>query len=138
MLLTRAASFIATCPDNIIIPEGNVALAKIIDFGIAKSTRPGTFSVIAGGFAGKYNYASPEQLGMFGGEVTAKTDIYSFGIVLAECLTGQSLEMGRSEFDAIEKRRAVPDLSALDSRLRPLIALMLQPDPRIGRSPWLL
>ena len=48
-------------PDNIIIPNNDVARAKIIDFGIARTTQHGT--VISGGFAGKFNYVSPEQLG---------------------------------------------------------------------------
>src|SRR5690606_6398494 len=43
-------------PDNIIIPGGEVSRAKIIDFGIARSTAAGAQTVIGGGFAGKYNY----------------------------------------------------------------------------------
>ena len=65
--------------DNIMIPGGDVARAKIIDFGIARSTQFGDHTIIGGGFAGKYNYVSPEQLGLFGGDVRAKSDIYSLG-----------------------------------------------------------
>ena len=46
--------------------------AKIIDFGIARSAQLGGGTVIGGGFAGKYNYVSPEQLGLYGGEVTGE------------------------------------------------------------------
>jgi len=117
-------------PDNIIIPGGEVARAKIIDFGIARSTRlGGEGTVIGAGFAGKYNYVSPEQLGMFGGDVTAKSDIYSLGLVLVGALTGRPLDMGGSQVDVIEKRRNVPDLGAVDPRIRPLIQRMLQPNP---------
>ena len=56
-------------PDNVIVPGGDVGRAKIIDFGIARSTRAGDRTIIGGNFAGKYNYVSPEQLGLFGGEV---------------------------------------------------------------------
>ena len=116
-------------PDNIIMPEGDAARAKIIDFGIARSTAPGKGTIIGSGFAGKYNYVSPEQLGLAGGDVTAKSDIYSFGLVLAEALTGKALDMGGREAEVIEKRRSLPNLDAVDARIRPLIARMLNPDP---------
>jgi hypothetical protein len=116
-------------PDNIIIPGGDVSRAKIIDFGIARSTQMSDGTIIGGGFAGKYNYVSPEQLGLFGGNVTGKSDIYSLGLLLAEALTGQPIDMGGSQVDVIEKRRRVPDLGAIDLRVRPLIEQMLQPDP---------
>lgn len=117
-------------PDNIIIPSGDMAKAKIIDFGIARSTRlddEGT--IIGSGFAGKYNYVSPEQLGLFGGLVTPKSDIYSLGLVLAEALRHGPIDMGGNHVDVIEKRRVVPDLGPIDQRLRLLIERMLQPNP---------
>jgi serine/threonine-protein kinase len=116
-------------PDNIIIPSGDVGRAKLIDFGIAKSLRLGDGTVIGGGFAGKYNYVSPEQLGLAGGEVTAKSDIYSMGLVLVEALQGQPVDMGGSQTQVVEKRRKVPELGAIDLRIRPLIEAMLQPLP---------
>ena len=116
-------------PDNIIIPSGDVSRAKIIDFGIARSTQMSDGTIIGGGFAGKYNYVSPEQLGLFGGNVTGKSDIYSLGLLLAEALTGQPINMGGSQVDVVEKRRRVPDLGAIDLRVRPLLEKMLQPDP---------
>ena len=80
-------------------------------------------------FAGKYNYVAPEQLGLAGGEVTAKSDIYSFGLVLAEASRGRPLDMNGSQVEVIEKRRAVPDLSDIDPSMRPLLKAMLQPLP---------
>jgi serine/threonine protein kinase, bacterial len=114
-------------PENIIIPGGDVARAKIIDFGIARSTQHGT--VIGSGFAGKFNYVSPEQLGLFGGNVTAKSDIYSLALVLVHALNGHPIDMGGSQVDVVEKRRKLPDLGAIDMRIRPLLEKMLQPDP---------
>lgn len=116
-------------PDNVIIPGRNVANAKIIDFGIARATEIGSGTLIGGGFAGKYNYVSPEQLGLAGGEITPRSDIYSLGLVLAESILGKPLDMSGSQADVIEKRRQVPDLGQIDPRLRPLIEQMLQPDP---------
>ena len=116
-------------PDNIIVPQSDVARAKIIDFGIARSTQRGDATIIGTGFAGKHSYVSPEQIGLFGGDVTAKSDIYSFGLVLFYALTGQKLDMGGTQFQLVEKRRRVPDLGAVDARIRPLLQKMLQPDP---------
>jgi eukaryotic-like serine/threonine-protein kinase len=116
-------------PDNVLIPSGDLAKAKIIDFGIARSTRAGDGTIIGSGFAGKYNYVSPEQLGLFGGDITAKSDIYSLGLVLAQCLLGRPIDMGGTQFEVLEKRRAVPDLRGVDPRFRPLLEKMLQPDP---------
>ena len=116
-------------PDNIILPGENLARAKIIDFGIARSGQ-GEGTVIGSGFAGKFSYVSPEQLGLFGGDVTAQSDIYSLGLVLAEAALGKAIDMGHSHVDVIEKRRRVPDLSGIDPRFRPLLNSMLQPNPK--------
>jgi hypothetical protein len=116
-------------PDNVILPGADVGAAKILDFGIARSTKAGEQTIIGSGFAGKYNYVSPEQLGLFGGDVTPKSDIYSFGLVLAECLQGRPIDMNGSQVEVIDKRRVVPDLSAIDPRFRPLLDKMLQPLP---------
>ncbi len=115
--------------DNVILPDGDVRRAKIIDFGIARSHRPGEGTIIGDGFAGKYNYVSPEQVGLAGSEVGFKSDIYSFGLVLAEALRGRPIDMSGSQADVIEKRRAVPDLSDIDVSMRPLLQAMLQPLP---------
>ncbi|NNM74646.1 serine/threonine-protein kinase [Enterovirga aerilata] len=116
-------------PDNIILPGENLARAKIIDFGIARSGQ-GEGTVIGSGFAGKFSYVSPEQLGLFGGNVTAQSDIYSLGLVLAEAALGKAIDMGHSHVDVIEKRRRVPDLTGVDPRFRPLLQRMLQPNPK--------
>lgn len=116
-------------PDNIIVPRGDVSSAKIIDFGIARFTAVGDPTIIGDGFAGKHNYVSPEQVGLFGHDVTFKSDIYSFGLVLFYAATGRKLDMGGSQFQLVEKRRKVPDLGEVDPRLRPMLERMLQPDP---------
>ena len=115
--------------DNFILRDADVGKIKLIDFGIARSRRADGETIIGDGFAGKYNYVSPEQLG--GGEVTYKSDIYSFGLVLAEALRGRPIDMGGSQVDLVEKRRTVPDLSGIPAAIRPLLAAMLQPDPQL-------
>ncbi len=48
-------------PDNVILQNGDVAQAKIIDFGISRANTGGP-TIIGDGFAGKVNYVSPEQV----------------------------------------------------------------------------
>jgi serine/threonine-protein kinase len=116
-------------PDNIIVPHGDVTKAKIIDFGIARSTQIGDPTIIGSGFAGKQNYVSPEQVGLYGGDITPRSDIYSLGLVLYYAASGQKLDMGGSQFDLVEKRRRIPNLDAVDARFRPMLRRMLEPDP---------
>jgi serine/threonine-protein kinase len=121
-------------PDNVIIPDTGVDNAKIIDFGIAKLADPAVKTVIGDDFAGKYSYASPEQLGMFGGKVDHRSDIYSLGLVLAAAALGEPLDMGSSHIAVVEARRQVPDLSRVPEPLRSEIAPMLEPDPALRPS----
>jgi serine/threonine protein kinase len=116
-------------PDNIILVGGLVEQAKIIDFGIAKSAAAGDRTIIGHDFAGKYSYVSPEQLGMFGGQVDGRSDIYSLGLVLAAAGLGHALAMGNSPATAVEARRQIPDLMPLPADLRRELAPLLEPDP---------
>ena len=116
-------------PDNIIIAGERVEDSKIIDFGIAKLADPGQATIIGDDFAGKYSYVSPEQLGMFGGQVDARSDIYSVGLILAAAARGRALDMGDSPLSVIEARKTVPDLSGIPRELVEDLSAMLQPDP---------
>ena len=116
-------------PDNIIVQNGDVREAKIIDFGIAASTPGGSETTIEVCFAGKYKYVSPEQLGLYGGEITPRSDIYSLGLVLLEALNGARTALGASPVEVIEKKKKLPDLDRVDERIRPLLKKMLDPNP---------
>jgi len=115
-------------PDNIILQNGDVGQAKIIDFGISRANTGGP-TIIGDGFAGKVNYVSPEQVGIFDGKVTARSDIYSLGLVIAEALLGKQVDMSGTQVQIVEKRRQLPSLEGIDNRFRPLLEAMLQPDP---------
>ena len=116
-------------PDNVLLPDGEVSKAKIIDFGIARASNLGSGTLLEGKFAGKYNFVSPEQLGLFGGEVTDVSDVYSLALVAVNVLRGEPMNMNGTPVEVIEKRRNVPNLSGIDAGLRPILELMLQPDP---------
>jgi serine/threonine protein kinase len=79
-------------PENIMISrDEDGERVKLIDLGIAKQgSDEGADKTKTGLFVGKWKYCSPEHLGMLGkGEqIDGRADLYSFGIVLYEMLTG--------------------------------------------------
>jgi eukaryotic-like serine/threonine-protein kinase len=81
-------------PDNIMLkelPDGKLQ-AKIIDLGIAKRVASESLQFTGTGmFVGKLKYCSPEQAGALprGQSVDGRSDLYSFGVVLFEMLTGK-------------------------------------------------
>jgi class 3 adenylate cyclase len=119
------------CPDNIILPGGEVGRAKLIDFGFATSAGARDSTLIGVNLAERHVFASPEQLGLFSGRVDSRSDIYSLGLVLAAAALGfgRTLEMGATPGASIAARQKIPDLSALPAALRPAIAPMLEPRP---------
>ena len=75
-------------PQNIMRSRDN--LVKILDFGLAKPAEPmgaATMLTQTGMVAGTAGYMSPEQ--SEGGALAPASDIYSFGLILYEMLTGR-------------------------------------------------
>jgi serine/threonine protein kinase len=106
-------------PQNVMVSyEGQT---KVVDFGIAKA-ETGRVPTVAGIVKGKFSYMSPEQI--TGGQVDRRSDIYSLGIVLFECLASRRLYRGDSPEDiarlilehrAPRLREVIPDIPpALD------------------------
>jgi len=84
-------------PENIMLSQDHHGklLVKVIDFGIAKSLADGDQGhglTQTGMFLGKLKYASPEQAGFLkeGEHLDPRSDLYSFGIVMYEMLSGRA------------------------------------------------
>jgi serine/threonine-protein kinase len=116
-------------PDNVLLENGELARAKIIDFGIAKDLDPGSKTIIGDGFAGKLSYVAPEQLGDFSREIGPWTDVYSLALVILAIAGGKGVDLGGSFVDAVDKRRKGIPLDTAPAGLRPVLGAMLAPDP---------
>jgi Tol biopolymer transport system component len=106
-------------PANIKIrPDGTV---KVLDFGIAKILEArgsdsgavqATTLTETGAIVGTAYYMSPEQAR--GEEVTRRSDVWAFGVILFEMLTGTRAFAGATRSDVLAAiLRATPDWSAL-------------------------
>src|ERR1700675_5136864 len=129
-------------PANVkVTPEGQV---KVLDFGLAKGnlrleerrdpSQPSTATALdslAGQIVGTPPYMSPEQAR--GSAVDERTDIWAFGCLLYELLTGKRAFQGETSSDTITAvLEREPDWSALPAktpaRVRELLRQCLQKD----------
>jgi serine/threonine protein kinase len=119
-------------PANIKLGEGNAV--KVLDFGLAKAmseaheTLPGDTTQV-GTILGTPAYMSPEQA--LGAPVDRRSDIWSFGALVAEMLSGKRAFPGSapSEIRA-SVVRGEPDLSGVPSEWKPLLSRCLTKDVR--------
>jgi TolB-like protein/predicted Ser/Thr protein kinase/Tfp pilus assembly protein PilF len=79
--------------DNIVLtPKGQV---KVLDFGLARGKEASGFVTRTGSSAGTPAYMSPEQVQ--GSDVDERSDLFSFGVVFYEMLTGRMPFKGEHE-----------------------------------------
>jgi beta-lactam-binding protein with PASTA domain len=73
-------------PENILItPDGTI---KVADFGLARAYAESSVSQVDGSVTGTVQYLSPEQIQ--GEPADPRTDLYAFGVVAYELLTGRT------------------------------------------------
>jgi serine/threonine-protein kinase len=85
-------------PSNVqVTPDGEV---KILDFGLAVALgSPASERIDGTGAVGTPGYASPEQL--LDLPVDERTDLWSLGCILMECLTGEAAFLRRSVSESV-------------------------------------
>ncbi|MGP8247978.1 MAG: serine/threonine-protein kinase [Bryobacteraceae bacterium] len=127
-------------PANILVTPGDAV--KVLDFGLAavagreqEAADPNNSPTLtvsptrAGMIMGTAAYMSPEQAR--GKQVDKRADIWAFGVVLYEMLTGQPLFRGETVSDIlVEVLAKEPDLSALPAHARYVVERCLRKDPR--------
>jgi Tol biopolymer transport system component/predicted Ser/Thr protein kinase len=131
------------------LKPGNVMLkadgaVKVLDFGLAKigprtaasdgedpdlSPTLSMAATQAGVVLGTAAYMAPEQAR--GKPVDKRADIWAFGVVLYEMVTGKRLFTGEDLTDTLASVVKIdPDLSAVPLELQPLLKKCLAKDPR--------
>jgi len=129
-------------PANILLTaDGRI---KVLDFGLAKALSPEQAPVanpslsptltmggtVAGVIMGTASYMSPEQAR--GSNVDRRADIWSFGVVLYELLTGKQLFEGENISDVLAAvLRQEIDFALVPARFQRLLRMCLTRDPKL-------
>lgn len=116
-------------PENIMVRRDGYV--KVLDFGLAKLTEqkssdtegPTLVQTQPGIVMGTIKYMSPEQAR--GLAVDARTDIWSLGVVLYECLTGSAPFQGNTASDVI--------VSVLERQPQSLLEKLPEAPPELDR-----
>lgn len=136
-------------PDNIMVTvDGH---AKVLDFGLAKLVVPAVMDptgsssmaetefdrggTLPGTVMGTSGYMSPEQARGKTAEIDSRSDIFSFGCILFEALTGRRAFQGEDAIDTLIKvvGEPAPSLSSINPNLpdevERIVRLCLAKDP---------
>jgi hypothetical protein len=111
-------------PDNVILRGGAAEKATIIDFGIAKDTGAGARTIVGNDFAGKYEYAAPEQME---GKAEPRSDLYALGALLLAAWRGQVPFAGMTPGEMIRRKHEPLDTNGVPEPLKGLIEWLSAP-----------
>ena len=125
-------------PGNIFLARSSGAsappIAKLLDFGLARTapaltvnkatmmpTTPPQAMTAQGTILGTFQYMAPEQVE--GGEADARTDIFAFGSVLYEMITGRKAFEGKTQTNLVAAilERDPPPLTTVQPLAPPLV-----------------
>ncbi|KAB2002490.1 hypothetical protein ES319_D11G069500v1 [Gossypium barbadense] len=108
---------------NILLGEGFIP--KLSDFGFAKFGPSGDKSYVSTRVMGTHGYCAPEYLAS--GKLTTKSDIFSFGVVLLELITGRKAfdeSRGREERFLVDWVRPFKDEMNITNLADPLLRVL--------------
>ncbi len=121
-------------PRNLFLPSGDLTKVKLLDFGLARSSRQATVITRTGMQVGTPGFMAPEQAR--GERVDPRADVFSLGCVLFQCLTGRRAFGGDEAMAVLAKLlfEEVPFPSEIRFGIPPeldvLVATMLCKDPK--------
>jgi serine/threonine protein kinase len=106
--------------DNVLVEKRRFGLnPRLIDLGVAKDIRSNEDLTMAGAFLGRVPFASPELLTGEGaaGLVDPRSDVFSFGVLLFEWLSGKPPFPGETPERVMkaQRKRAAPKLELRES-----------------------
>src|SRR5215211_1168557 len=112
-------------PSNIILDSNSVPY--VTDFGLARMAQLGDSTLSHDVLLGTPHYISPEQA-MGNRDLDARTDLYSFGIVLYELVVGRVPFSADTPFAIIHDQiyRPLPRPSSIDPEISPAIDAVLE------------
>jgi serine/threonine protein kinase len=109
---------------NIMI--GSDGLARLLDFGIARSEIEDQEFTMTGDLLGTVSYMSPEVT--IGEKASIHSDLYSMGIVLYEIITGQVPFKSSTPLNTLHqiKTEPIPDIRSLTSGISPRLYFFIE------------
>ncbi|MEM1205205.1 MAG: protein kinase, partial [Acidobacteriota bacterium] len=76
-------------PSNVLVSQDGGMRARLMDFGLAQFDDEGDQLTGSHNLPGTAGYLSPEQVAEAGADLDGRSDLYSLGVVLYECLLGE-------------------------------------------------
>lgn len=121
-------------PENVLLPDGRLELAKLADFGIARSEDGTKITSMTGYGTGTHQYMAPEQFER-SWDVDPPADQYSLALLLWECLSGEvPLNEGDFAMTMVSRKRGdSPQALEINGRSAPatmeVLVQALEVDP---------